>query len=156
MLGRLVRMNPRDLIRSAGSGELATLLWPESSQALLERLTAAMTMVEGYAEHVMDAVGDRLDPRFAELRLALERDRERRGLLDSLVSKLLGLEMKMAQYRRGKAFSDEVVAAHGIRTLNRAWRGPEELPTRAELDHPAAWVERVGVAFPDRLRRLFG
>ena len=39
-----------------------------------------MTVVEGYAEHVMDAVGERLDPRYADLRGALDRDRERRGL----------------------------------------------------------------------------
>ena len=64
-------------------------------------------------------------------------DRERRGVLDSIVAKVLGLDMKLAQYRRGKAFADEVVSAHGIRTLNRAWRGPDDLPRPDELDrHP--------------------
>ena len=121
----------------------------------MERLTAAMTMVEGYAEHVMDAVGDRLDPGYAGLRLALDRDRERRGLLDSIVSKLLGLEMKLAQYRRGKAFADEVASAHGIRTLNRAWQDPDSLPRPEELDSPSDWVDRVGVARERRLFALF-
>ena len=97
-----------------------------------------MTLVEGYAEHVMDAVGDQLDPGYTDLRRALDRDRERRGLLDSIVSKVLGLEMKLAQYRRGKAFADEVVRAHGIRTLNRAWSEPEALPRPDELDSPAS------------------
>ena len=69
-----------------------------------------------------------LDPGYTDLRRALDRDRERRGLLDSIVSKVLGLEMKLAQYRRGKAFCDEVVRAHGIRTLNRAWSEPDALP----------------------------
>ena len=155
LIGRLVRLNPRELIRSATSGELATVLWPEPQRRLLERLTATMTMVEGYAEHVMDAVGEELDPRFADLRRALERDRERRGLLDSIVSKLLGLEMKLAQYRRGKAFADEVVASHGIRTLNRAWHEPEALPSPEELDTPGEWVERVGAARERRLFSLF-
>jgi putative hydrolase len=121
----------------------------------VERLTAAMTMVEGYAEHVMDAVGDRLDPGYAALRRALDRDRERRGLLDSIVSKLLGLEMKLAQYRRGKAFADEVASAHGIRTLNRAWQDPDSLPRPEELDSPSDWVDRVGVARERRLFALF-
>ena len=49
-----------------------------------------MTLVEGYAEHVMDAVGDQLDPGYTELRRALDSDRDRRGLLDSIVSKVLG------------------------------------------------------------------
>jgi coenzyme F420 biosynthesis associated uncharacterized protein len=152
MLAKLVRLNPRELVRSATSGELAMLLWPEPQRRLVEKLTATMTLVEGYAEHVMDAVGDRLDPGYTDLRRALDRDRERRGLLDSIVSKLLGLEMKLAQYRRGKAFADEVVRAHGIRTLNRAWRDPDALPRPDELDSPADWVDRVGAA---RQRRFF-
>jgi coenzyme F420 biosynthesis associated uncharacterized protein len=154
ILGKLVRLNPRELLRSVRSGELATLLLPPDQRRLVDRLTATMTLVEGYAEHVMDAVGDRLDPGYTELRRALDRDRERRGLLDSIVSKLLGLEMKLAQYRRGKAFADEVVRAHGIRTLNRAWSGPEALPRPEELDSPAEWVERVGAAREGRLFAL--
>jgi coenzyme F420 biosynthesis associated uncharacterized protein len=155
ILGKLARLNPRELLRSVKAGELATVLLPEDQRRLIERLTAIMTMVEGYAEHVMDAVGDQLDPGYAELRRALERDRDRRGLLDSIVSRVLGLEMKLAQYRRGKAFADEVVRAHGIRTLNRAWSGPEALPRPDELDSPADWVERVGAAREGRLRSLF-
>jgi coenzyme F420 biosynthesis associated uncharacterized protein len=155
ILGKLARLNPRELLRSVKSGELATLLLPGDQRRLVDRLTATMTLVEGYAEHVMDAVGDRLDPGYTELRRALDRDRERRGLLDSIVSRVLGLEMKLAQYRRGKAFADQVVRSHGIRTLNRAWRGPEALPGPEELDSPAEWVERVGVARERRLFALF-
>jgi coenzyme F420 biosynthesis associated uncharacterized protein len=155
ILGKLVRLDPRELLRSVKSGELATLLLPEDQRRLVDRLTAIMTLVEGYAEHVMDAVGDQLDPRYTDLRRALDRDRERRGLLDSFVSKVLGLEMKMAQYRRGKAFSDEVVRSHGIRTLNRAWSEPEALPRPEELDSPEEWVERVGAARERGLFALF-
>ncbi len=155
LLGKLARTNPRELIRSATNGELATLLWPEPQRLLVDKLTATMTLVEGYAEHVMDAVGDQLDPGYTHLRRALDRDRERRGLLDSIVSKVLGLDMKLAQYRRGKAFADEVVRAHGIRTLNRAWSEPEALPRPDELDTPEEWVVRVGVARERRLFSLF-
>ena len=154
ILGKLARLNPRELLRSAKSGELATLLLPEDQRRLIDRLTATMTLVEGYAEHVMDAVGDQLDPGYTDLRRALDRDRDRRGL-DSIVSKVLGLEMKLAQYRRGKAFADEVVRTHGIRTLNRAWSEPEALPRPEELDSPAEWVERVGAARERRLLALF-
>jgi len=155
LLGKLARTSPRELVRSATNGELATLLWPEPQRLLVEKLTATMTLVEGYAEHVMDAVGDRLDPGYTDLRRALDRDRERRGLLDSIVSKVLGLDMKLAQYRRGKAFADEVVRAHGIRTLNRAWSEPEALPRPDELDSPGEWVDRVGAAREHGLFALF-
>lgn len=144
LLAKLLRLNPRELVRSVRAGDLASLLWTEPQRQLVDRLMATMTLVEGYAEHVMDAVGDQLDPGYAELRAALDRDRERRGLLDNIVAKLLGLEMKMAQYRRGKAFADEVVQTAGIRTLNRAWDGPDALPSSDELDSPAEWIERIG------------
>lgn len=150
LLGKLVRLNPKELVRAATSGELAHLLWPEPQRRLVDRLTATMTLVEGYAEHVMDAVGDQLDPGYTDLRRALDADRERRGLLDSIVSKVLGLEMKLAQYRRGKAFADEVVSRRGIRGLNRAWQGPDSLPRPGELDSPEEWIERVGAR-----RRIF-
>jgi coenzyme F420 biosynthesis associated uncharacterized protein len=155
LLGKLARTNPRELVRSATNGELATLLWPEPQRRLVERLTSTMTLVEGYAEHVMDAVGDQLDPGYTDLRRALDRDRDRRGLLDSIVSKVLGLEMKLAQYRRGKAFADEVVRTHGIRTLNRAWSAPDALPRPEELDSPAEWVDRVGAAREHRFLSFF-
>jgi coenzyme F420 biosynthesis associated uncharacterized protein len=155
VLSKLARLNPRELLRSVKSGELAILLLSEDQRRLVDRLTAIMTMVEGYAEHVMDAVGDQLDPGYTDLRRALDRDRERRGLLDSVVSKVLGLEMKLAQYRRGKVFADEVVRSHGIRTLNRAWSAPETLPGPDELESPARWVERVGAAREPRLFALF-
>ena len=155
LVAKLARMNPRELVGTVARGELATLLWTEPQRQLVDRLLATMTIVEGYAEHVMDAVGDQLDPGFAELRRRLDRDRERRGPLDSLVSKLLGLEMKMAQYKRGKAFADEVVAIGGIRALNHAWRSPEDLPTVEELDSPADWVKRTSARGPARLLALF-
>lgn len=152
LLQKLVRMNPKELLRTVTGGEVATLFLTEPQQALVDRLTAAMTVIEGYAEHVMDAVGDRLDPGYAELRKRLDSDRQRRGMLDQIVSKLLGMDMKMAQYRRGKAFCDAVADQAGIRALNVVWRDPESLPTTDELDDPAAWIERTGAASP--VRRL--
>src|SRR5262245_55025110 len=68
LLGKLARTNPRELVRSVKAGELATLLLPEDQRRLVDRLTAVMTLVEGYAEHVMDAVGDQLDPGYTDLR----------------------------------------------------------------------------------------
>ena len=67
-----------------------------------------------------------------------------RGLLDQVVSRLLGLQLKLAQYRRGKEFADVVVAEGGIRALNRVWKGPGQLPSAAELEDPERWMARVG------------
>ena len=155
LIGKIARMNPRELIRTVAAGELATLLWTGEQRAQMDRLLSIMTVVEGYAEHVMDAVGDQLDPGYAELRTRLDHDRQNRGLLDSVVSKLLGLEMKMAQYARGKVFVDEVVRLAGIKAVNQVWDGPESMPTPEELDAPESWLERVGRPRENRLLALF-
>ena len=44
----------------------------------------------------------------------------------------------MSQYRRAR-FADEVAEGAGIRTLNQVWRGPENLPSGAEIDDPGAF-----------------
>jgi uncharacterized protein (DUF2342 family) len=51
----------------------------------------------------------------------------------------------MRQYLIGKRFCDAVVRDWGIEGLNRAWSAPDQLPTLAELDDPAAWVRRTQV-----------
>jgi coenzyme F420 biosynthesis associated uncharacterized protein len=155
LLGKLTRFNPKELIRTVTNGELATLLLTEDQRGLVDRLMATMTVVEGYAEHVMDAVGEQLDPGYAELRRRMDRDRDRRGFLDRVVSKLLGLDMKMSQYRQGKEFADRVTEQAGLRTLNQVWKAPENLPTKSELEAPGDWVARVGAKRSSRLFSLF-
>jgi uncharacterized protein (DUF2342 family) len=50
----------------------------------------------------------------------------------------------MRQYEVGEAFVDEVVREAGPRAIDAAWRGPEFLPTVAELSAPRDWLTRVG------------
>jgi uncharacterized protein (DUF2342 family) len=59
------------------------------------------------------------------------------------VARLLGIELKLRQYRVGKAFCDAVVAASGIEGLNRVWTGPDLLPGPDELEAPERWLERT-------------
>jgi putative hydrolase len=102
-----------------------------------------MSVVEGYSEHVMDAVGADLDPAYLEMRDAMEERRSERGFLETLLARLLGLEMKMRQYRQGKAFCDEVVKRRGIETLNLVWSEPAALPRPSEIEQPGRWLARV-------------
>lgn len=159
VISKLLGLGPRGIVEAVGRGELATLFWTEPQMELVDRLTAVMTVVEGYAEHVMDAAASEMGEGVENLRTSLERDRGSRGTLDQVVARLLGLDAKLAQYRRGKAFCDGVVESHGIDTLNRVWRSAEDLPTLDELDDPDSWVARVGTSrFPrvHPMRRLRG
>lgn len=142
-LPRLLRSpDPRRLARALR--ELPAMVAPTRRQReLLASLQASMAVVEGYSEHVMDAVGAELGSGYGELRERLERRRDSRSLLEQVISALLGLNLKLRQYRLGKRFSDEVVEREGLEALNLVWRAPEDLPTPYELEHPARWLARV-------------
>jgi uncharacterized protein (DUF2342 family) len=135
----------RELLERARRGEVLRLTLGEDRWALVERMQAVMSLVEGHAEHVMDAVGAEVLPSLPRLRSAMNRRRESRGLPWRVLEKLLGLEMKMRQYEVGRRFCDAVVEAGGPPALARAWSGPEALPSTAELEDPAAWLARMDV-----------
>jgi uncharacterized protein (DUF2342 family) len=73
----------------------------------------------------------------------MERRRANRSAPERVLSRLLGLDMKLRQYEEGRRFCDAVVAKHGIEGLNRVWEGPEALPNLVELRRPETWSARV-------------
>ncbi|WP_121741031.1 zinc-dependent metalloprotease [Natronorubrum halophilum] len=103
-------------------------------------LDAAMTVVEGYAELLMDHA---FDDEYADLRRKLDARRQGRGPLQKLFRRLLGLGLKERQYERGKNFFETVVTARDLETASLVWEGPENLPTHDELDQPGLWIRRV-------------
>ena len=141
-----VGTDPREMLRQLRASDPLTLLSPPRSRELLAAVQAAMAAIEGYAEHVMDAAAPLIGEDVAGMRAQMERRRRDRSPLARLLGWLLGMELKMRQYRDGKAFCDAVVAEAGIGGLNRAWEGPDRLPTQAEIKTPAAWIERTGAA----------
>jgi coenzyme F420 biosynthesis associated uncharacterized protein len=146
---RALKFPGRDELRRAveavRSGDIISLVARPEERATLDALQTAMAVVEGHAEHVMDAVGADVLPSLPALRAALERRRSSQSAPARLLARLLGLEMKMRQYRMGKAFCDAVVAEGGIERLNRVWSAPDQLPTADELERPRAWLERTRV-----------
>ena len=103
-------------------------------------LQAAMTSVEGYAEVLMDRA---FDGEYADLRRKLDERRGGGGPIQRLARRLLGLGLKRRQYEQGAAFFRHVVDARGTEAAGAVWDRPENLPTGAELDDPAAWLVRV-------------
>jgi coenzyme F420 biosynthesis associated uncharacterized protein len=140
---RLLRADPRAAVRTVLHGDLPRLLASPEQAGNLDALQAAMSVIEGYAEHVMDASAAQLDPGYGRLRERLEARRASRGGLGEVILRMLGLELKLRQYRVGKAFCDTVVEEAGVEALNAVWRAPDTLPTLAELDRPPAWLSRL-------------
>jgi coenzyme F420 biosynthesis associated uncharacterized protein len=125
-----------------GDGLLAIVQGP-ASQTVLDRITAFMSLVEGHAEYVMDAVGPEVVPSVAAIRARFSQRRKGSGPVDRVVRRLLGLDVKMRQYAEGRVFVRGVVDAIGMDAFNAVWTSPETLPRRAELAAPMDWVQRV-------------
>jgi coenzyme F420 biosynthesis associated uncharacterized protein len=137
----------RELVESLRKGELVTLVIGRERRVLVDRIQATMAVIEGHAEHVMDAVGAEVIPSQATLRTALEHRRMARSGPMRLLERVLGFELKLRQYRDGKRFCDHVVDRIGIEGFNRVWSAPHALPTLAELVDPDAWIARTAVPF---------
>jgi len=133
-----------DAVRGDGESQgLLALVKDPRQRAVLDRVTAVMSLVEGHAEYVMDGVGPDVVPTVATLRKRFAQRRKGRGPLDRVMRRLLGLEQKMKQYAEGRVFVSGVVDLVGMKGFNRVWEGPANLPRIEELTDPQKWVDRV-------------
>jgi putative hydrolase len=133
----------RELVERARRGEFLRLTLGEDRWQLVERIQAVMSLIEGHAEHTMDAIGAEVLPSLPRLRAALNHRREVRSLPWRVLERLLGLELKLRQYEVGRRFCDAVVDDGGPELLARVWSGPEALPSTAELQAPEQWIART-------------
>jgi coenzyme F420 biosynthesis associated uncharacterized protein len=124
----------------------ASLIEAAQSPAQLEvfeRLSALMSLLEGHAEWVMDAVGPQVIPSLPKLRAKLDARRGDFGAAEGLIRRLMGMDAKLRQYTEGRSFVDAVVDRVGRDGFNTVWSSPQALPTLAEIADPGAWVDRV-------------
>ena len=143
------RAQVRRGFESLRQGDLISIFTSDAERETLDRVQAVMAVIEGHAEHVMDAVAPDLLPSLPKLRAGLDRRRKSQSGLSRLLAKLLGLELKLRQYEQGKFFCDAIVERAGTEALTRVFQRPEALPTLEELTEPALWLRRVGL--PEQL-----
>ncbi|MEO6792567.1 MAG: zinc-dependent metalloprotease [Mycobacterium sp.] len=149
LVGRLVdylRDRHADDAAAGPSGILGLVraVQSEEQRAALDQLLMLGTLLEGHADHVMDAVGPVAVPSVATIRSRFEERRQRsQPPLQRLLRALLGLDAKLSQYTRGKAFVDAVVGRVGMDRFNAVWSGPQTLPLPAEIEEPQRWIDRV-------------
>jgi coenzyme F420 biosynthesis associated uncharacterized protein len=130
----------------AGGGDsgswLESLMSPEQ-RALFNDMQATMCIIEGYSNHVMNAVGRDLLPNYEMISRRFAQRQQQRSPAEQLLAKLTGLDVKMEQYRLGEQFIDTIVRLRGHGFARRVWSGPEYLPTMAEIRQPERWLHRI-------------
>jgi coenzyme F420 biosynthesis associated uncharacterized protein len=131
-------------VRGSDGASLVEAIQTPEQRALLDKLTAVMTLVEGHGDYVMDAVGPQVVPSVADIREKFSHRRGSASPVEQVIRRILGIDLKMKQYAEGSRFVTAVVEAAGMAEFNKVWTGPETLPTRGELASPADWLARVG------------
>jgi coenzyme F420 biosynthesis associated uncharacterized protein len=132
----------RSAMARRGGHWLERMMTPRQLETF-QRTQALMSLLEGYSNHVMNAAGEQLLPRFRQIHDRFERRNETRGALERAILRLTGLDLKMEQYEAGERFVTAVQAARDREFLNRVWEGPALLPSLAEIRNPARWIARV-------------
>jgi coenzyme F420 biosynthesis associated uncharacterized protein len=135
--------DPARLVEMFREGGLAALVQTPEQRTLMDEIQAAMSVIEGYSEHVMDAIAADVIPGHEQLREAMDRRRRSRSAPQRIIERLLGFDVKLRQYELGKQFGDAVAARGGIEALNRVWSSPDALPSIDELQHPEGWLKRT-------------
>jgi coenzyme F420 biosynthesis associated uncharacterized protein len=136
------------------AGGLISLVMTPEQRAILARLQAVMSVLEGYSNHVMDGVGKELLSSYEEMKARFERRRETKSGVEKLFQRLIGLNLKLEQYKIGQKFVDAVVASEGLDFMNHVWESSERMPTLDEINNPQAWIARVKSGGPPAKLRL--
>jgi coenzyme F420 biosynthesis associated uncharacterized protein len=129
---------------SQGMIGLMRAVQAEPQRQALDQLLVLGTLLEGHADHVMDAVGPKVVPSVATIRRRFDERRQRKQPpLQRIMRALLGFDAKLSQYTRGKKFVDQVVSRVGMTRFNTVWSSAETLPLPSEIDKPQRWIDRV-------------
>lgn len=129
-------------------GGLVALVASPEQRAVLDRVNGMMSLLEGHGDVTMDRAGRHLVPSAERFGRVLRARRESARGLHRVFQQLIGLQAKLSQYAQGEAFIVAVERAGGPELLARAWEGPENLPSLAEIRDPSSWIARMRAALP--------
>jgi coenzyme F420 biosynthesis associated uncharacterized protein len=132
------------VLRRAGSGEnwMEGLMTPVQRREFRE-VQAAMSVLEGFGDYMMDEVGRDLVPDVEMISTRFHARRENRTGFERAMMRVTGMDLKMEQYRKGEEFVAAIAGAGGAKALHALWLGPESLPSPEEIDQPSRWLARV-------------
>ena len=128
-----------------GRGAILDLLQDPAERAAISHLTAVMSLLEGHANVVMDAVDASIVRSVKTIRQRFNARGKDRGTIEKFIRSLLGLDAKMRQYTDGAKFVREVVDAAGMEGFNKVWESADRLPTEPEIHDSKLWLERMGL-----------
>ena len=124
-------------------GGIAVLVASPEQREVLDQIMGMMSLLEGHGDVTMDRAGAEHLSEIPRFRSVISHRRSQVGPLAKLMRQMMGIEAKMNQYAAGERFITAVEEAGGTEFLDKAWEGPECLPSMAEIRDPSLWIDRV-------------
>jgi putative hydrolase len=145
----------QDLLAGGAAFEPKTSPAQEHALARLETLLA---LIEGWVETVVtQALTDRI-PSVGALTETMRRRRATGGPAEETFATLIGLELRPRKLREAADLWSKLLESSDVTTRDGVWAHPDLVPDSDDLDHPAAFIDRViggGVdAFDDPIAQL--
>jgi putative hydrolase len=134
-------------LRAAFEGPDAFRIEPTAAQqVVLGELQALVSFTLAWVDTVVEsAAGGRLTA-LSRIEEAILRRRAEKGAGERFLEQLVGLTLRPADVRAGRAFCAAVIDARGQEGLDRVWTRPEHLPRPAELADASRWLVRMAAA----------
>ena len=110
---------------------------------VMRQMQGTMSFVEGYSNLVMNELGSTTLASFDRLEEAYRSRGRSRSVVEILIWRLTGLDLKLQQYQKGEAFAKAIYDAYGMDVLNQAWNAAESMPHLDELAEPERWYRRM-------------
>lgn len=111
--------------------------------AALERLETLLALIEGWVQTaVSSALGDRI-PGTVALSETMRRRRATGGPAEQTFATLVGLELRPRKMREAATLWERLTEAVGADARDGVWQHPDLLPSSADLDEPAAFIDRM-------------
>lgn len=109
------------------------------------KLQAFMSVIEGHGNFVMDKAAQGRIPSQPRMSQLFRGSKSTLGPVAKLMAKVLGFELKKAQYEQGQRFFNAVFEAAGPDGVRRCFESADMLPTLDEVKSPDLWLQRVPV-----------
>jgi putative hydrolase len=134
--------DPSKLEELLSQGTFEPQTTPEQ-KAALDRLETLLALIEGWVQVVVaEAVGDRL-PGAGALAETLRRRRATGGPAEQTFATLVGLELRPRKLREAAELWHRLTTDVGMEKRDAVWAHPDLLPSSADLDSPAGFIDSV-------------
>ena len=115
MSGDTLRQLGRAFRGEGGGDHWIERLMSDEQRRLFRETQAVMSLLEGFSDYIMDEVGRDIVPDVERISARFHERRERKTGFERAVMRLIGMDLKLEQYKKGERFVRAIADQAGPR-----------------------------------------